>query len=276
MVNQLTPEQIAKMPSYADKWTKVGLDTTRFTEEEAEAIIHPFQTEILGGRATPVEVYDDPKQAWAAVVRHTGTTESFVTPYQTGSFFVNVFSFYDYFIGEGLVELPPDLLKKYKIWEATSKLGFIYPLEDVCIVSQKPSKISLNEKGQLHCEDGPSVEYPSGWKMFSLNGITVPESLVMTPSEDLSIEFFKNETNADVKAEFVRKYGVERMLDLGKKVDSYEKYDQEENPWWWKSGYELWDMASIFPGLTYQPFLKMVNQTTGILHVEACSTECRT
>ena len=65
------------------------------------------------------------------------------------------------------------------------------------------------------------------------------------------------------------------MIGVGKKVDSYINYDQEENPWWWKSEYELWDMGSVFE-LEYQPYVKMKNQTTGIWHVEAVSPACRT
>ena len=89
------------------------------------------------------------------------------------------------------------------------------------------------------------------------------------------IDFFLKEKNADVKAEFVRKYGVERMLDMGKKVDSYEKYKEKDYPYWHESQYELWDMAKLFEGLDYQPYVKMVNQTTGIWHVEAVSPNCR-
>ena len=121
-----------------------------------------------------------------------------------------------------------------------------------------------------------AIEYPDGWGLYFLNGIKVPEYLVKTPEEELDINFYLKETNADVKAEFVRKYGVERMLDHGKKVDSYENYKLDSSHWWAKSQYELWDMAKLFPGLEYQPYLRMTNQTTGIFHVEAVSPECRT
>jgi len=63
------------------------------------------------------------------------------------------------------------------------------------------------------------------------------------------------------------------MLSLGKKIGSYENYDEE---WWTKSEYKLWDMAALFPNLNYQPYLKMMNQTTKIWHVEAVSPDCRT
>lgn len=117
-----------------------------------------------------------------------------------------------------------------------------------------------------------AVEYKN-WGVYSLNGIRVPEYLAMTPSEDLEIDWFHQQQNADVRTEFVRKFGVERMLSMGKKIDTHENYDEE---WWTKSEYELWDMASLFPNLDYQPYLKMQNQTTKVWHVEAVSPNCRT
>ena len=66
------------------------------------------------------------------------------------------------------------------------------------------------------------------------------------------------------------------MIDLGTLVDSYEKYNKEVYPWYHNSEYQLYDMKDCYPGLTYQPFLKMLNQTTGIWHMEAVSPECRT
>jgi hypothetical protein len=286
MITKIPQKSIDRFEHYVEKWTNIGRSTERFTQEEAEEIIHNFQRLVLEMEPTPVEVYDGPELAWEAVKRHVpDSDEGFVEPYQTGSFFAPTFSFYDFFISEGLVEvgvtesadkipMPQELFDKYKAWEATSKLGFIFPLDNVCVVSQKINDVKVNETHRLHCETGPALTYPSGWKVYALNGVEVPEYLVMTPSEDLSLDFFTNEKNADVKAEFVRKFGVERMLEMGKKIDSYENYDQEDNPWWWKSEYELWDMAVLFDGLDFQPYLKMKNQTTGIWHVEACSPAC--
>jgi len=77
----------------------------------------------------------------------------------------------------------------------------------------------LNEKGQLHNESVKAIEYKDGYGFYYLNGIRVPESLVTTPAENLDIKFFQSEKNADIKAEFVRKYGVERMLNFGKKIE---------------------------------------------------------
>lgn len=276
MIESLTKEQEARMPLYVKKWVDIGFNTVPFTQAEAEQIIHDYQREILQVKETPVEVYDNPIAAWEAVEKlHGGEKIPFVYPYQDGSFFAANFAYYDFFISEKLVTLPADLQKKFDMWVATSKLGYIYPFDEVCIVCQKPTKINLDDRGRLHADGEQALQY-KGWGFHALNGVTVPEYLAMTPAEDLKMDFFTKEQNADVKAEFVRKYGVERMLDLGKKIDDYTKYDQENNTWWWKSEYELWDMKVLFPGLDYQPYLRMKNQTTGIWHLEAVSPSCTT
>jgi cellulase/cellobiase CelA1 len=105
-----------------------------------------------------------------------------------------------------------------------------------------------------------------------LNGINVPEWLAVTPTGKLTVEDYNRLTNADHKVEFIRKFGVERMLCMGKKIDSFEKYKKE---WWTRSQYELWDMNCIFDGVNYAPHLKMLNQTTGVWHVEAVSPDCK-
>ena len=168
----------------------------------------------------------------------------------------------------------PDDSAQLKLWmNQVRYLHWWIPLDDVCYIIERPESMVINDAQQYHNERGPALRYRDGAEMYSLNGIEVPRELVMTPSEDLDINLFHRATSADVKAEFVRKYGVERLLSLGKLVDTYTNYAEE---WWTKSQYELWDMTVLFPQLDYQPYLKMLNQTTGIWHVEACSPECRT
>ena len=280
MITELTKDQESKLAVYRDKWIAIGLATDRVSVEEATKIIHDFQEYVLQTPKTPVILTDGPITAWDAVVKEygsDGTKEkpSFVYPYQDGSFFASTFAYYDFWVNENIITISPELKKRLDVWMATSRLGLIYPLDKVCVVSQKPTKIFRNEKNQLHSETEKAVQY-GDWGCYALNGVIVPEELVLTPAEKLDINFFKKEKNADVKAEFVRKYGVERMLDFGKKIDSFDKYDQKKQPWWYKSEYELWDMAKLFEGIPYQPYLKMRNQTTDIWHVEAVSPACRT
>ena len=154
----------------------------------------------------------------------------------------------------------------------SSEVNFIIPYEGVCFISEKPTAIHWKDD-KLHKDGGLAVEYSDGYGIYSLNGVTVPEYLAITPEGDLDIEFFKEEKNADVKAEFIRKYGIDRMSNMGKSVDSYKNYDEF---WWTKSEYELIDMSPIFSKITYAPHLRMKNLTTNIYHLEGVHPDCKT
>ncbi len=175
---------------------------------------------------------------------------------------------YDYgkFLGVKFDNYKYDLFLNF-----TSEVHFIIPYKGICFISEKPTEINW-ENQMLHKDGGMAVKYKDGYGMYCLNGIKVPEYLAITPESELDIDFFKKETNADIKAEFIRKFGIERMLDLGKKIDSYKNY---EEGLWIDSEYELWDMANIFESIDYAPHLRMKNLSTGTWHLEGVSPECR-
>jgi hypothetical protein len=294
-IERLTEEQKAKMPEYVTKWINIGINTDRLDYDETLDIVNNVQVHLLNRKATPVVIFDNPMEAWVACnyahihgVRpndlHSKVDEffsgkkielePFVMPHLTGSFDASVFSFYDFFRNEVEIDFK-EYTEKYDIWQSTSKLGLIYPLDEVAIVSQKPTLIKFNENRVAHCDGGPAISYAGkgDFHLYMLNGVRVPEWLAVTHSSKIDIKKYKEISNADVKMEFVRKVGIERMLHLGKKIDSYENY---KNSWWTQCQYELWDMNVLFAGaVPYAPHVKMLNQTTGVWHVEAVSPECK-
>lgn len=299
-IESLTPEQKAKFPEYVNKWVDIGTKTDRLDYDTTLEIVTGFRNLIGRSSDVPLVIAENPIEAWVLCCLHEqgvkledlqtemktvfkGNPKGYEIPtahlpYQTGSFFASVFSFYDYIIQELKVDIGDELLDKYKTWEKTSQLGCIYPLDNLTVVCQKPTTIKLNENNVLHCDGGAALEYSGlgDFKVYALNGVTVPEYLAVTPGHKLDLEQYKKETNADVKAEFIRKAGIERFLDMGKLVDTYQNYDQEDHVWWWKSEYELWEMKDIFTNLDSAPYLKMVNQTTSTFHLEGVSPKCKT
>jgi hypothetical protein len=299
-IEKLTPEQEAKFPEYIDKWIKVGTNTDRLDPDKTRKTIDGFRKLIGMEVDVPMFIVDNPIEAWVccALVEYGVKVDDVIAemkevfngnpkeyeipkaslPYQTGSLFVSTFSFYDYMLEELDIEVDAELYAKYKTWEATAQLGCIYPLESVTFVSQKPTEIHLNEENKLHRDGGPALTYAGlgDFKVYSLNGVTVPEYLAVTESEQIDLEYYNTLKNADIRAEFVRKLGIERFIEKGKVVDSYKNYDAESHAWWHKSEYELIDMESLFEGLDYAPFIKMLNQTTGIWHMEGVSPDCKT
>jgi len=195
---------------------------------------------------------------------------SYISPFFEGSFDANIWAFYDYF--NDVLNINYDKVQKhYDWWCSTVQFGQIFPLDNVCVISQKPTDISqLGTK--LHADGKPAVKYADGFSVWALNGVRVPQYLAETPSSSLDIEFFKKEQNADIKAEFIRKYGIERMVSMGKLIDTWENHEGTNNfDWYKKSEYKLIDMSPIFQTYNYLPYLYMKNQTVpGIYHLECC------
>lgn len=299
-IKELTAEQKAKMPEYVQKWIGIGTNTDRLDPDLTKKIIDNYRKLIDKPVDVPLKIANNPIEAWVmcCLVEQNVSFDKLdvemesvfngnpnkysipkaILPWQTGSFFASTFSFYDYILEELKIEIKSDLWAKYKVWESTSNIGCIYPLETITIVCEKPIEIHLNENNVLHKEGGPSLVYDGlgDFKIYSLNGVSVPEWLAVTEAENLNLEDYHKIDNADVKAEFVRKIGIERFIDKGKIIDSYKNYDKTTHEWWHSSEYELVDMSCMFSSLNYAPYLKMQNQTTKIWHMEGVSPECRT
>lgn len=298
-IETITPEQEKRMPEYVRKWINRGINTDRLDPANTRRIIDNFRKMIDRKVDVPLYIVKNPIEAWVVCClsvqgvanenllsemeevfngnpkKRTIPTASL--PWQTGSLFSSTFSFYDYMFDCLGVKIDEELYKKYKMWEETSEIGCIYPMPEFTVVCEKPTEVYLNENNVLHRDGGPALVYDGHGdiKIYALNGVVVPEHIAVTPAEDLDLEEYNKITNADVRAEFVRKVGIEMFLDKGKLVDTYKKYDKKSHDWWHKSEYEMYDMAFMFSNLEYAPFLKMVNQTTGIFHLEGVSPNCR-
>lgn len=136
------------------------------------------------------------------------------------------------------------------------------------VVVQKPPLYIKNRNGRIHSEFGPAVAYADGYSIYALNGIICPSW--MTDKEDeIDPRRIVQIENAQLRAEFIKKIGAERLLHkLGSSV-----IDK------WKT-YELHRV--IIPADRPRDrrtihYLKMLNPSVPELwHVEAVSLSCKT
>lgn len=180
-------------------------------------------------------------------------------------------AFYDYFKEIGVLD--HEEFERYKksletgIWDTIQ-------LDGAWVVCEAPVETHLIDKDVLHKDGAPAVLWRDGYCQYWLNGISVPDWLVMTPETSLNLGDYNRLDGADVKMEFVRKFGVDRMVSKGKLIDTYKNYP--ENAWYNKSQYQLYDMACLFRGVEYAPHLLMKHQTMGIMALEGVSPSVRT
>jgi hypothetical protein len=139
----------------------------------------------------------------------------------------------------------------------------IYPLENGAVVYSDCPFVHRNASG-LHMDGGPALEYADGTRCWWLNGVSVPQELAETKAEALDCKKWIQEQNAEVRREFVRKVGVERLLvKLGsKQIDKRGDYELHRIDLGGRTG--EW------------PALKMLNPSIGIWHVEWVDKACKT
>ena len=287
-IEKLTREQEGLLTVYRDKWMAIGLSTEPANRKEAERGI-----EI----AYANKGLKKPKMVWCMSPLSQGLTRYAVMNIKQvplgkslgdsvrdsvwdsvwdsvrasvyGQHEAGALGFYDYF--NNVLKLEKQTIPLEGLWIQAQNAGWFLPHENICWISERHNICNL-KNGVIHTDGGPAIAYPDGFKIWALNGVRVPQYLAETPEGQLDIEFFKKEENSDIKAEFIRKYGVERMQSLGKKICDAKNHSNE---WFRKSEYELINMGAIF-GIDYAPHLRMRNLTTGIWHFEAVSPDCKT
>lgn len=168
----------------------------------------------------------------------------------------------------------PYWIHTFDWFKQTLNIGGILPLNDRCIIIQKPI-IRLNEHNQLHADGEYAIEFADGTGVPILNGIRVPKYLALTPANQIDINNFLKERNADVRTEFVRKLGVDRLLKFGKLMDTFENHKKAKNyDWYKKSEYKLYDMKALFNTNISVPYLYMKNQSVpNTFHLECCAAD---
>lgn len=54
--------------------------------------------------------------------------------------------------------------------------GWIFPYENVCIVCNRPIKLSLDHEQRLHAEGEPAIQFADGFSVWAERGVCLPEN----------------------------------------------------------------------------------------------------
>ena len=263
MINELTPEQLALIPVVVEEYRKKGLRTGRIDREFAKEYAQRLFAALKRPPNPIVDFAEGPVEAWKKVCNHKAGVKSMdkypdhVWPYLDGQYMAGYAGWISFWRRIGL-ELPDT-----SIIEDSINFGPIYPLQDYVCFTEFPDVIAIKD-GRLHRDGGPSVSYRDGTQCWSLNGVAVPKWLAETPFDKIDVREFSKIQNVEVRREFVRKVGIERIID-GLHTVVLDK----------QGDYELHEVD--LQGSTGKwPYLKMKNPSIGVWHMECVSRECRT
>jgi hypothetical protein len=111
------------------------------------------------------------------------------------------------------------VLERFEIDEALMKsCGWTWWHQNILAISDRPAVINRDERGRLHCENGPSIAYRDGWKLYHWHGVVIPEYVIERPKK-ISVPGIEGEKNAEVRRVMLERYGIARFLkDAGAKL----------------------------------------------------------
>jgi len=212
MIESLTKKQRDKFPEYVERFTRIGLDTSRVSLQEAKEIVcgiydnkglkHPEKIFLVDSPLGAIMLY---AQLTKKEVKDcVGQMSNFLW----GAHEAGWVSFYAYMRDE----LKVQKMEIFEKFEKILKLGWCLFYEHVAIVSQKPIYIR-RENNVLHCSDGPALVYADGYKIYRYKGINMDDHVyAIEEPRSITIDKITKESNQEVKRALLEIFGYERFI----------------------------------------------------------------
>lgn len=213
MICDLTQEQLDEMPKYVDKWVSIGLSTDLIDFEKAKEAIHlayaaaglesiPDENIIhcQGPRDATKKIQElsgDPSLNASSAVFFVGSSASELAKIEYCENVLNIKGLRDI---EGVSALEG----------LARNAGWINMFDTHAFVSERPCLIKRDRDHQLHCEDGPAIEYRDGYKVFFWHGNAVPEHWII---DQPTVKDIFDTANQEVRAAGIEILGWETILE---------------------------------------------------------------
>lgn len=255
-ITKLTPKQEEELVEYREKWLKIGLSTEAGDFKRAEKAIAKLYEKIGEKFPTDVRYMSSPLAAEDEINRINGTPKKFNSTYFWGSQESYWIAFYLFCQHIG-VEYKGEDSELLGYWaEIAQSCSWWYPFKEACFICDRPQEIHMLEDNRtLHNEDGMAVRFRDGFGFYALNGVRVPDWIVTTPSNELDARRILALDNVEQRTQGIKKAGIHNFL---------EHFNAKKIHRW--NDYELFLLT--IEGNEVGPYLKMVNPSTGEIHVE--------
>jgi hypothetical protein len=97
------------------------------------------------------------------------------------------------------------------LWLIARNAGWFLPHGKICWISERHNILRRDDRGRLHCENGPALSYPDGWNIYAVHGVRVPARIIEQPGS-LTIAEIEKESNTEIRRVMIERYGPERFL----------------------------------------------------------------
>lgn len=100
------------------------------------------------------------------------------------------------------------------LWNIARNAGWIVPHEQLCWISERPSRLCADDRGRLHSPDGPALTYRDGWSAYAWKGIDVPAWMIEHP-ERITADTIADALDPKLRHCMIEIMTPERFIDTG-------------------------------------------------------------
>lgn len=228
VIEDLTPEQQAHLDEMYKRWLDIGYSTKPLDREKVEAILTQFY-EKIGQPKPQFEFLPSPKaciERWEQITGNIGEGHTQISNKFDGAWWCSREVFYD--MGRYLgVEYSKEDDALLNMWlEQAEHCHIWFPYEGLCLVSERPNHLHVDDQGNLHSLEGPALGYSDGYGLYQVHGVDVPADIINDRST-ITTERIRTETNQEVKRIMLELFGMKRYLDeSGARFVQSDKYGE--------------------------------------------------
>ena len=209
----------AEKEYYAERWKAFAFSTEPFDHDKALAAVN-LAYECAGFAPPPKGLIYCPSPK--AAYKRAKAEDSNAQPLW-GHFDADWWCAYEICLDKGVEGAE---VNRGRI-ETGKYLGWWFAFDEAAIVSPHPSVFKRDERGRLHCEDGPAIAYEDGFAIYAIHGVQVPARIIKHP-ETLTVEDLFKESNAEVARVIGEKLGgLENVLRPGSNGVKLINQDQD-------------------------------------------------
>ncbi len=235
-IDQLTKVQEGHFSEFVQKWTEIGICTKPADRTSAEEGI--MLAYHLAGLSPPRKIVwcDSPLSqgltrtivlglAENTEVKVGDSVRDSVWDSCYGQHDANWLAFYDYF--SEVCGLSEETQKLTGLWRIAKSANWWLPHQHICWVSERHHTLCRDDRGRLHCENGPALQYPDGWGIWAWHGVFVSQDMIEHP-EKITISQITDEQNEEVRRIMIERMGWPRYLrETNSKVIHQRRNDIE-------------------------------------------------
>jgi hypothetical protein len=195
-IESLTPQQELECIAWRKRYFDIGWCTKRSDRPRAEKGI----TALYKRMKLPAPQFlwvNSPMEAVKIIKESTGTSVTLTGT--DGNLDAYWAAFYTFLLHIGGTASADDIEHLSEWSDVIESTGPCYPYSEICIMTERPTIATYDERELLHGENAPALQYLDGYSIYQIHGIPVPEIIVMRPW-DMTLEMIEAmKDNTDVQ-----------------------------------------------------------------------------